>query len=254
MRWRGLAGIVALSSALIAGMSAGVAQAQAPSTFTLEPGGKATITFNAFCTNFGKKFPMSIQAPNAVAPDAQRAAVAYIQSSNLAATPQQALEAQYGLWQVIGATNSPVGGDVAKAVVNAAKTAPVTPAGTSVVDAAKQNQVKLTLNSWTPTGDKVQFGTATDNFYGSGTLTVENSSQQRLTLSMPAGTLFPPTTAGEQTMAGFATKVDVANPQTTTKPTTLPATGGRETHTLLLGFAITLLLGAGALRVFRRMN
>src|SRR4051794_29426224 len=90
--------IIALFS--LAGRSA-FAQAT-PASFTLQPGGKATITFEAFCTNFGQKFPQTIQAPNAVAPDKIQAALAYIQSNNLAADPAKALEAQYAIWQLSG--------------------------------------------------------------------------------------------------------------------------------------------------------
>lgn len=211
--------IGALTLVLLAfGGGAALAQTGAQ-TFTLQPGGTATVTFEAFCTDFGLKFPTSIQAPNAVAEDRVRGALAYIQSNNLAADQNNALEAQYGIWQVRGASGSPAGGSTAQAVVNAANTAPATPQGTSVVDAAESGQVRVTLASWQPVGDKVPIGNASDNFYGRGTLTVENTSQQALTLYMPIGTLFPPTTAGEQTMAGYATDVQVTNPQPTPRAT-----------------------------------
>jgi LPXTG-motif cell wall-anchored protein len=224
-----------------------------PATFTLQPGGKATIAFDAFCTNFGQTFPQSIQAPNALAPDKIRAALVYIQNNNMAADPAKALDAQYAIWQLSGATGSPAGGADAKAIIAAAATAPATPAGTSVVDAAKANQVKVTLVSWQAIGDKVPLGSATDNFYGQGTLTVENTSQQAVTLAMPAGTLFPPVTAGEQTMAGYATNVQVSNPQTTQAPQQLPQTGGGESTPLALLLGALLLVGAGsALRLTGR--
>jgi len=223
----------------------------APTTFTLQPGGRATITFEAFCTNFGQKFPQAIQAPNALGPDNIRAALAYIQSNNLAADPAKALEGQYAIWQLTGATGSPAGGADAKAVVAAAASAPASASGTSVVDAAKANQVSVTLASWQPIGDKVQIGSAMDNFYGRGTLTVANTSQQALTLAMPAGTLFPPVTAGEQTMAGYATNVQVSNPQVTQAAQQLPNTSG-ESGSFLLVLAVLLLVGASrVLRVIR---
>jgi hypothetical protein len=50
-----------------------------------------------------------------------------------------------------------------------------------------------------------------DNFYGHGTLTAENMSQQSVTLAVPTGTLFPSVTAGEQTMTGYVTNVQVSN-------------------------------------------
>jgi hypothetical protein len=217
-----------------------------PTTFVLQPGGTATITFEAFCTNFGLKFPQAIQAPNAVAPDNIRGALAYIQSNNLAADPAKALEAQYAIWQLSGATGSPAGGNDAKAVVAAAATAPASTQGTSVIDAVKANQVSVTLASWQPIGNKVQIGSAMDNFYGRGTLTVQNTSQQAVTLAMPIGTLFPPVTAGEQTMAGYATNVQVSNPQTAQAPQQLPNTSAGSSSLLLLLGAL-LLFGAGSL-------
>jgi len=250
----------------IAGTGAALAQTgQSNQSFTLQPGGRATITFEAFCTDFGKKFPLSIQMPNAVAEDNVRGALGYIQSNNLAADPTTALEAQYAIWQVRGATDSPAGGDQAKTVANAASNPPVNPQGTSIVDAAKSGQVQVTVSSWQPVGDKVQLGPATDNFYGRGTLTVENTSQQALNLYMPVGALFPPTTAGEQTMAGYATNVQASNPQPTPQPTTQPSAQQNQQQTprqlpetaasangsplLLLTGALALLVGGTALHM-----
>ena len=45
-------------------------------------------------------------------------------------------------------------------------------------------------------------GAASDNFYGRGQMTIANTSQQVLTLYVPVGALFPPTTAGEQRTCG----------------------------------------------------
>jgi hypothetical protein len=241
-----------LLAIVIFGMAGRSAFAQTnPATFTLQPGGTATITFEAFCTNFGQKFPQAIQAPNGVGSDKVRAALAYIQSNNLASDPAKALEAQYAIWQLSGATGSPAGGADAKAVVAAAATAPASTQGTSIVDAVKANQVKATLASWQPIGDKVQIGSAMDNFYGRGTLTVENTSQQVVTLAMPVGTLFPPVTAGEQTMAGYATNVQVSNPQAAQAPQQLPNTSGGTTSLALLLGALLLFGAGGALRLIR---
>lgn len=219
--------LVRLMSLLLAGAVFGLlvgqsVVAQPPSaTFTLQPGGRATIAFEAFCNNFGQRFPTSIQAPNAVAPDRVRAALAFIRDNNLGADPSRALEAQYGLWRVVGATDSPAGGEQARAVVNAANNAPPAPTGTSLIEAAQNGQVRVTVASWQPVGDRVQLGTASDHFYGRGTLNVENVSQQVLELYMPVGTLFPPAAAGEQTMAGYQTNVQVNEAQAA-QPTTQP--------------------------------
>lgn len=223
---------------------------QAAQSFTLHPGGKATITYEAYCTDFGLKFPTMLQAPNAVADDKVRGALAYIQSNNISADENKALEAQYGIWQLRGASGSPAGGDVAKAVVDAGNTAPANPQGTSVLDAIKAGQVKLTLGTWGPIGNKVPIGNASDNFYGRGELTIENTSQQVLTLYMPVGTLFPPNTAGEQTMAAYATNVQVNDPQQNQLgqlPNTADGSQGGEW--LLFVGALALIIAGFSLRL-----
>lgn len=226
---------------------------QAAQSFTLQPGGRATITYEAYCTDFGLKFPTTLQAPNAVADDKLRGALAYIQANNLSADENKALEAQYGIWQLRGATGSPAGGDVAKSVVTAGNTPPATPQGTSVLDAVKAGQVKLTLGTWGPIGNKVPIGNASDNFYGRGELTIENTSQQALTLYMPVGTLFPPNTTGEQTMAAYATNAQVSNPQQNqqSQPGQLPNTadGGSGGEWLLFAGALGLVIAGLCLRL-----
>lgn len=236
---------------LVFGGSSAFAQSGGAQSFTLQPNGTATITFEGYCTNFGQKFPTSVQAPNAVAPDKIRGALAYIQSNNISASADKALEAQYAIWQLSGATNSPAGGADAKAVVDASSSAPANPQGTSVLDAAKAGQVTLTVASWQPIGDKVAIGAASDNFYGRGTLTVKNVSNEALTLYLPLGALFPPATAGDQTMAAYSTNTDVSNPQpasqgTGSQPGRLPQTadGAADNSWLFLIGGIAL-LGTG---------
>lgn len=227
--------------------------AQAPSTFTLQPGGRAVVTFEAFCTEFGEVFPTKINLPDGVVTDPARAALSYGVGKGLNATGEQALQLEYAIWQAIGTTNSPKGDATAQDVVTNGKTVPANPQGTSVVDAAKANQIKLTLDSFQPIGNKVQITpTASDNFYGRGQITIENTSQQALTLFMPVGTRFPSTDAKQQTLAGYATDAKVTNPQTA--PAQLPATGGSETSIALLAGAFVLLgLGLMARSARRRV-
>jgi hypothetical protein len=245
------AGQAVLVAVLLGIFGSGIAAAQtAPPNFTLQPGGTATITYEAYCTDFGQKFPTTLQTPNAVAEDKVRGGLAYIQQNNLSADQTKALDAQYGIWQLRGATGSPAGGAIAQAVVSAGNTAPTNPLGTSLLDAVKAGQAKLTLGTWGPIGSPVAIGSATDNFYGRGTLTVQNTSQQALTLYMPVGTLFPPNTAGEQTMAAYATNIQVSNPQTN-QPQQLPTTadGNAGNGWLLLVGAFALLAAGSALRL-----
>jgi len=249
---RAIAGLMLL---LLCSMGSTVALAQTVSStqsFTLQPGGSATITYEAYCTNFGLKFPTVLQSPNGVAPDNLRGALAYIQQNSISGDENKALDAQYGIWQLSGATGSPAGGTTAQAVVAAARTPPATPSGTSVLDAVKAGQVKLTLGTWAPIGNPVPIGSISDHFYGRGNLTIQNTSQQALTLYMPVGTLFPPNTTGEQTMSAYATNVQVSNLQAT-QPQQLPNTGdgGGESWLLLAG-ALALILAGSGLRLARR--
>lgn len=195
----------------------GIIYAQTPDlpatkSFTLQPGGKATVSFEAFCINFGKKFPASVNAPNGVAEPKIQNALYYALTKNYQSS--QALELQYAIWELSQAQNVPKSGNIA-AEIKAATVAVPALTGTSVLDAVKDNKVKLTMNSWEPIGDKVNLGNVSDNFYGKGQLTLENTSQEALTLSMPVGTIFQTPDAASQNMAGYATNVQLNNPATT---------------------------------------
>jgi uncharacterized surface anchored protein len=225
---------------LTMGIGQGHALAAPPKAFTLQPGGKATITFEAFCVNFGKLFPTAINGPDGtVAPDKVRAALEYAVEKGLTADSKQALQVEYAIWQLINTPNSPKGDALAQDVIAAANAASVTnPTGTSILDAAKANQVTLTLDSWQPIGDKQQItATASDHFYGRGQLTVENVSQQAVTLYMPTGTVFPPASNAQQ-MAGIQTDIVLNNPS-------LPATATGTTSPLTALLVLGLLFMAG---------
>lgn len=230
------------------------AAAQAPSNFTLQPGGKAVITYEAYCVEFGEVFPGSLQSPNGLVNDQARAALAYGVSKGYNTDPAKALGMQYAIWQAIGAANVPKGDATTQDVLTNGKAVPVNPQGTSVLDAVKNNQVKLTLGAFAPVGSKVQITpTASDNFYGRGDLTIENTSQQALTLYMPVGTQFPSVDAKQQTLAGFATNVQVTNPvKSDPAPTQLPATGSGELNAVLPLFALALLALGSAVGFARR--
>jgi LPXTG-motif cell wall-anchored protein len=217
---RGTVRILAAVGVLLSLVGTTFAQPKAPGNFTLRPGGVATIAFEAYCTEFGKFFPQAIKEPNGVAPDKIRAALGYIQQQGLTSDTDKALEANDAIWQLAGAARAPAGGTTTQDVLKNATTPPANPQGTSILDAAGASQVKLTLASWQP-GPKVQILSATDSFYGRGTLTVENVSQQDLTLFMPVGTLFPGSEARLQVMGGYPTDVKTQNPQ-------LPNTGAAE--------------------------
>ncbi|MBC8163565.1 MAG: hypothetical protein H7Z42_20355 [Roseiflexaceae bacterium] len=251
-----MASAVAAVAAVVLASVSPVA-AQAPTSFTLQPGGKAVVTFEAFCTEFGQVFPSAVQLPDGVVAEPARSALAYGVGKNYNGDAAQALQLQYAIWQTLGTTNSPKGDATAQDVLTNGKTAPVAPQGTSVVDAAAANQVTLTLDSWQPIGPKVQITpTASDNFYGRGQITIENTSQQAVTLFMPVGTRFPATNAAQQTMAGYATNAQVTNPQAAADPAPaqLPSTSGGALNALLPLLALGLLALGGTLHLARRVN
>lgn len=256
VRWMGLllvAGLLTMSTQAV------FAQASTQS-FTLQPGGKATVTFQALCINFGKKFPSAINGPSTVSSNPVQAALSYAQSKGYLSNEQQALQVQYALWQLLN-QGGPQGGAITQEVVSQAQNPPAAPQGTSLVDAAAANQVKATVDSWQPLGQPVQIAPgATSNFYGQGQLTVENVSQQALTLYMPVGTVFPPTDPNEQNVAAFATNVQVNNPQPAPQQApqnssaTLPETSEGVTQALMLLFALLLLGAAVSVRVVRKIR
>ncbi|MBA3469369.1 MAG: hypothetical protein H0T53_06950 [Herpetosiphonaceae bacterium] len=206
---------VCVALALVVGTGVSSAQSTdlpATKTFTLAPGGTASVSYEAFCLDFGKKFPVSVNAPSRVADAKIQNALYYGLTKNYQTS--DARELQYAIWELSEAENVPQSGDVA-AEIKAATTAAPALAGTSVLDAVRDNKVKLTLNTWEPIGAKVDLGALTDNFYGKGTLTLENTSQESLTLAMPVGTVFQTPDAESQNMVGYATNVQVNNPATT---------------------------------------
>jgi hypothetical protein len=252
VRWSGLLLLIAWLSL---GAHAAVAQSSSQ-TFDLQPGGKATITFQALCVNFGKKFPAAINGPSSVASDPVRAAFSYAQGKGYLANEQQALEVQYAIWQLLN-QGGPQGGAITREVMSQAQNPPAAPQGTSLVDALKANQIKVTVDSWNPTGQPTQIAPgATDHFQGQGQLTVENTSQQALTLYMPIGTVFPAANPDEQSIAGYATNVQVSNPQPAPEQSSgnLPETSQGIAQALLPLFALLLLGAAVGVRAVRKMQ
>ena len=224
------------------------ADVTATSTFTLQTGGKATVSYEAFCIDFGQKFPATVNAPNGVAtPEVQKAMYYALTKGYQSAQP---LELQYASWELRGAQNTPKSGATA-AEIKAAITAVPALGGTSVLDAVRDNKVKLTLDSWAPIGDKVQLGSASDHFYGKGQLTLENTSQESLTLAMPVATIFQASDSASQNMASYATDVQVNNPASQ-----LPQTSAFDSNPSLLVLAagVYCILAALGIKRFLRSH
>ncbi len=182
-------------------------------TFKLEPGGTATIIFESFCIDYGKKFPTAVGLPPTTVADANVVgAINYALSKDY--TTSAAKEVQFAIWQARGAQGSPATGTQGDEVTKNATMTMAAPAGaTSIIDALKDNRLKATAGTWSGIGDKVTIGTETSNFQGRGELKIENASQETLTLYMPNGTVFPAPAAEFQSMAGYLTDVQVSNPQ-----------------------------------------
>lgn len=239
-----LVGVLVL---VLGAVAAAPVQAQVAQPFTLEPGGTAIIDFEAFCIEFGQFFPAAINAPNGLAPDNVRAALAYIQQNNITTSEADALQAQYAIWQLLNAPGSPAtGSSIAQDVLANAGTPPAAPGGTSLLDAASAGNVSLTVTRWEPAGRPVRILSATDNFFGRGTVEVQNSSNQTLELYMPVGTNFPASEERFQTVSGYPTSIVVNNPNlpSTSNDATLPVAS------LLMVIALSL-IGTGYLVVQR---
>jgi hypothetical protein len=232
--------LIATLVAALAGLTP--ASAQPSQTFTLKPTGSATITFIAFCTEFGDKYPDQLQLPSELAKPEVRSALQYIADNGLARDTTRALQGQYAIWNLLG-QSAPTGGAIAQQVVTYGRATPVSdPQGTSLLDAAKAGQVRLTLQSWNPASAEVQItNTARDYFFGRGRLLVENVSDQPLTLYMPVGTLFHPTVQSHQTMAAYLAEVAVIDPN-------LPETSGGGAFIVA---SAALLAGVGLVRLAR---
>ncbi|HEX6290719.1 MAG TPA: hypothetical protein VFZ66_16130 [Herpetosiphonaceae bacterium] len=240
--------LLALLSMVAWGSTASAQNTNANQTFTLVPGGKATIDFQSFCIDYGKKFPEQVGLPPTNVADPT---VVGALNNALAKgyTGSSAREVQLAIWKARGATDAPQPGNVGNEIAQNLQQ-PAAPQGaTSVIDALKNNQIKMTAGSWQGIGEKLKIG-ATDDFYqGQGQIQVENTSSQELTLYMPVGTVFPAPSAEFQSMAGYATNVSVNNPaptQAAQQAQTLPDTGLTDklldSPWLLIAYAIVVVL------------
>lgn len=244
--------LLALWAVVLAALgSAPAATAAEPNrAFELKIGGRATITFIAFCTEFGDKYPAQLTLPSDLAKPEVRAALQYIADNGLASDQTRALQGQYAIWNLLNQP-APAGDALAQQVVSYARANKVSdPQGSSLLDAARSKQVRLTLQSWEPASPVVRITpSASDNFYGRGTLLVENIANKALTLYMPVGALFNPSVQQHQTMAGYLADVTVTNPS-------LPNTSGGEPLLLTLAalFGGLVLVRVARLSRGRRHN
>lgn len=241
MRLRVIGGLVlALALSLTWNGAASAQNNNANRAFTLAPGGKATIDFESFCIDYGKKFPDQIGLPPTNVADP---AVVGVLNNALTqgVTGNNAKEVQFAIWQARGAQGSPAPGNVGAGLAQNPQQ-PAAPQGaTSVIDALKNNQIKATAGSWQGVGDKLTINNFDDFYKGAGQIQVENTSGQELTLYMPIGTVFPAPSAEFQSMAGYATNVAVNNPAPQPQTQSLPDTGLADSVPWLAQIVLVLL-------------
>ena len=248
----------------LAAFPTGAAPASDPATgtITVPVGGTATLPVRGFCLDFGKPFPVAgSTAPTALADTQILAALNY--AVNKGYPDSDPAQVQQAIWFLVTGTWHRPDHALADEIVAAAKdaaNAPAAPGGTSLLDALKNHQVTATVKFDLPGGTTPENG-----YYGSGTLTITNTTSQDLQISLPLGSVFPPATAGDQQLLGYTlvqqlptpTPAPTGTPVPTATPTlpvpTIPKTGGGETPVsglLLLGTGL-LALGAG-LALLRR--
>jgi hypothetical protein len=209
---------VLLTAMLLCGTGGRTAHAQS-TAFTVPPGGRVLVSFEAYCLDFGGTFPSTVTVPGSsagLAPTNVRSSLNYIRS-NRPKDSAAALQAQYAIWRVMGVPGLPPGSNAV------AQGIPVTdPANArSIIDGgANRGEWSFEMVAWAPIGQPVQIVPGTvDHFYGTGRLLIRNNTRQQLALYMPVGTIFPPTISGHQRMAGYPIGVQVV---------VLPNTAGGE--------------------------
>jgi hypothetical protein len=235
---------VLLAAMLWCSVGGQVAQAQANSAFTVPPGGRVLVSFQAYCLDFGGAFPQALAEPNTdagLAPANVRAALNYIQGHR-PADVTAALQAQYAIWRLRGVAGLPKGTDAV------AQGTPVTdPANArSIIDGGlNRGEWSLDVTAWGPLSKPVQIASGTsDNFYGAGQMIVRNNTRQQLALYMPVGVVFPPAISGYQRMAGYPTGVQVVR---------LPNTAGGEVALAAAVCSAWLAVGVQIWRMRRRV-
>ncbi len=221
-------------------VSAAQSEQTATKTFTLAPGAKATVTYQGFCVDFGKKFPTTLSAPSGVVSDQLQSTLYYALTKDYVTSDP--LQVQAAIWNVNENQSIPESAAVAEEIQQqfASVTLPAMQ-GTSVLDAVQAGDVKLTMGDWHSVGDQVTIGTVTDYYHGQGQLTLENTSQKSLQLYMPIGTLFSSSDTEVQNITSYASNIEVSTP-------TLPETSALH-EAPLLGLALL----AGMLLVLSRI-
>jgi|GEM_PF-3278066 len=218
-------------------------------SFTLEPGGTATIEFESFCLDYGKQFPNEIGLPlSDTAGEAVKGVLNYAVTQGYASSDPK--EAQFAIWDARGAVGAPQTGTIGSEILQNANPSTIPDGAISVIDALNNQQLTATTGSWGGVGEQLRIGDQDQYFKGKGELILANTTQQQLTLYMPLGTVFAAANADFQSMAGYATNISVDNPDQV-----LPTTGiisDMSRYELLLMVLLALDIGAIGLLIQHR--
>jgi hypothetical protein len=189
-------------------------------TLRIPAGQTARLRVRGLCIDFGKPFPGTSAAPNELAKDEMRAALNYAVSKGYFDKDDTARQAEQAMWYLSDGTWHRPDHDLAQEIVNAGKDAankPADPAGaTSILDALNAGTIKVDVSLTIPAGMDPK-----DAFYGDGDLSVTNTSNAEVNVFMPTGTIFPPNTAADQRLIGYALVAQEA-PTLTPAPTNTP--------------------------------
>ena len=172
-------------------------------TLRIPAGQTAKLRVRGLCVDFGKPFPGTSAAPNALAQDQMRASLNYAISKGYFDTDAGLRQAEEAMWFLSDGTWHRPDHVLGQEIVDAGKDGvnkPVDPAGaTSLLDALTAGTVKVSVDLKTPAGVVPK-----ESFYGDGDLSVTNTSAAEINVYMPVGTIFPPNTPGDQRLVAYA--------------------------------------------------
>lgn len=202
---------------------------------TLAPGATARIPIKLWCLDFGKPFPVAITGPVSRAPDAAVLALQAALASG--ATESDPYQTQLAIWRASDGTFHDVGGTghvLAEQIYTDSLKLSLSSVPTNNLTAAiSQGTVQVTIENFTPISDTTH--SQLPPYSGTADLVVKNISNQSVTFVVLDGMVYQP--------AGGANAQTLISHQDTTKPSTLPTTGGDGTPNLPGGPLLLLELG-----------
>lgn len=245
---RQAAQLVVLSALVIAlCLTPGLALGQEANTLAppfvaqIGPGAQVEVPIFGFCLDYGLPFPGAALAPQELAPDQVRQAIAYaVEKGYVTTDPWQT---QLAVWRFTeGAKIDEEHGAVADEIIAFVESGPPLPEGDSAAvllpDAIAQGLVSATLSDFANVSPPEFF------FIGSGTLMLTNLTDQVLEVLIPYGTrAVEIDVSGNQDMGIF--------PQPDADPPMVPKTGAPLAPELLALLGLAGVSG-GALALRRR--